>query len=95
MINLNINTEKMRSCGNEIIAKSEDLNTSFDNLYSRIDNMNKKTGEWVGNGANDFIAIIDKEKLDNYNVKNAIADYGNCLVKAADSFESAYNEVKL
>lgn len=92
---MNIDTEKIKKCGNDIIKLSNDLNDIIETLYSRISNMPITTGEWVGESAKNFAVRANKEKIDAVELKNKIFSFGNTLIECAEKYEVEANKVNI
>lgn len=92
---MNIDTDRIKKCGNDIIKLSNDLNEIIEVLYSRINNMPIKTGEWVGQSAKNFAIKANKEKVDMIELKNKIFGFGNVLIECAEKYETGINKVNI
>ena len=85
---LNLDTSKIKKTGEDIIKLSEELNEIIEALYLRIYNMNKTSGEWVGNSANLFVRqAILVDKKDAISLKNTLYKFGANLVNSANKYE--------
>ena len=62
-----IDTDKLREIGNNILSETNIFKSNIDFLYDRINNINSKTFEWVGNGANNFSSELYSKLSDNKN----------------------------
>lgn len=82
-----LDTNKMKKQGEEIIAKSEKINILLDEFYTRIANMPTKTEEWVGLSAKEFARISKIKKVDSMKIKSIIYNYGVALIKSANEYE--------
>ena len=87
MANLNVDTTKMRECGEDIMELSNELGENFEQLFTRLANIPAKTYEWVGNSANTFAMKANIEKSNYVKLKNDIYRFGKHLVESADSIE--------
>lgn len=86
---INIDTTKMRKCGQDMIKISQDLDQTMNNLYSRIYNMSNVTREWVG-GASELFAkqANDVEKKYAIELNRTIKQFGEVLYDCADKYDS-------
>lgn len=94
MTQINIDTTKIRECGTEIIELSKEMNEIITTMFTRINNMNVTTGEWVGASANLFTETAKIDELQYLNIKSNIYNYGKFLLDYADTMEQKINEVK-
>lgn len=92
---IDIDTEKIKECGNDIVKLSNDLNQIIENLYERIINMPTKTGEWQGNSAIDFSRRANIEKNQAISLKNCLYDFGLTLIENADKYNNEVNNTIL
>lgn len=88
-----IDTDKLREIGNNILSETNIFKSNIDFLYDRINNINSKTFEWVGNGANNF---IEKFNLD-FNYYNDIyvflREYGNYFIEFSNRIDDSIKKV--
>lgn len=90
---LNIDTEKTKQCGNDIIKLSRDLNFLLENLYSRIYNMPTITCEWVGGASELFVKQANSvEKPVAFEFKKTLYSFGMNLLEAAEEYERIIKE---
>lgn len=95
MANIDVDTVKIRECGNDILKLVSDLNDNIEELYDRIAKMPTKTFEWVGDSANEFVAIVNVEKTVYVEMKNTLQKYGKYLLDTADILEQTTNKNKV
>lgn len=89
---LNIDTAKIKKTGEDMIKLSEELSFIIDELYLRIYNMNKTTGEWVSNSAALYIKEVNSvDRKDAISFKNTLCEFGNNLVNSANKYEKEIN----
>ena len=88
MANIYVDTKILREKGTNVMKLALDLNEMLMSLYKRIGSMPLSTGEWVGETANEFVRILNVEKLQYFRLKDEIYKYGKILVASADVFES-------
>lgn len=94
MENLNIDTQKIRGCGQEIMRLSVELNEIITELFGHINTLNNKTGEWQGNSATQFIANANIDKIQYVKMQDSIYQSGKYLITYADVMEKVISEVK-
>lgn len=95
MASVNVDTVKLRECGNDVMQLSAHLNEVLNELYKRIDSMPEKTLEWTGNSAERFVQKLDMEKREYLKLKQIIYEYGKHMVIAADRYENAASKNRL
>lgn len=89
-----VDTIKMRECGQSIIDISNELNELFDGLFSRISNMPIKTFEWVGDSANAFVKTSKIDKIQYLTFDNEIYKLGKFLVDNSYYIEQDISKVE-
>lgn len=94
MENINIDTQKIRECGQDIMNLSVELNEIITVLFDHINTLNNKTGEWQGSSATKFIAAAGVDKIQYLKMKESIYQSGKYLTTYADSMERVINEVR-
>ena len=94
MKDINMDTQRIRECGNDIMSLSVELNEIITVLFNHINTLNNKTGEWKGNSANHFIADANIDKIQYLKMKDSIYQNGKYLTDYADSMEKIINEVR-
>lgn len=94
MENINIDTKKIRECGQDIMNLSVELNEIITLLFNHINTLSSKTGEWQGSSATKFIEYAGVDKIQYLKMKEAIYQSGKYLTTYADSMERVINEVK-
>jgi len=88
MAKLDIDTRKMRECGNEIMKLSISVGDDINNLFDRIQNIPTVTCEWVGQAAEAYASRAKKEKLVYLQFKDILYSYGKYLVDGAEELEN-------
>ena len=63
MGNLNVDTNKLRESGQDIIDLTRELSEEFEAFFSRVTNMSTRTLEWVGPSSEQFIKRTNIEKI--------------------------------
>lgn len=94
MENINIDTQKIRECGQDMMNLSVELNEIITAMFDHINTLNNKTGEWKGNSATRFIEYAGVDKIQYLKMKEAIYQSGKYLTTYADSMERVINEVR-
>ena len=84
---IDVDTEKLRQCGNDLIRLSQDLSQLSTGLYDRISNMPMITQEWIGNSSFDFASKAMTEKVDAVDLKNQLYVFGAYLIGISDKYE--------
>ena len=92
-MNIEIDTDKLREIGNDILNEANNYKTNIDYLKNRINNINPKTCEWIGSSALEF---IDKFNID-YNKYNDVyilfKEYGNYLIDCSNKIDNIIKKV--
>lgn len=94
MSEIYVDTDKMRTCGNEILKLVEEFKHTLDAMFTRIENVPLNTGEWVGDSAMLFANLANKDKVQYYNYATALYKYGKYLVDCADYYEKVISQVR-
>ena len=90
----NVDTNKIRECGNDIIRLSSELNELFTSLFERLILMPTNTKEWVGESANAFAESVKQDKLQYDRLKEAIYSEGKLLVEYEDQIEAQVRKME-
>ena len=93
-MNLNIDTQKMRECGNDLLMLTIELNTLFTELFERLEKISDVSGEWVGLSANQFISQVKVDKVQYFNLNNSIAKEAKLLINASDELDAYISKLK-
>lgn len=88
MMNLQVDTNKLKECGEDILILTKELKEEFEVLFTRISNMNTRTFEWVGKSANEYVRRTNIERIQYNKVVEVLNQYGKVLVSTADSFDT-------
>lgn len=94
MSDIYVDTEKMRTCGNEILGLVEEFKTTMETMFTRIENMPINTKEWVGDSAMLFANLANKDKVQYFNYATSLYKYGKYLVDCADYYEKTLNAIR-
>lgn len=87
-------TAKMRECGNNMNILIDSLKNTYDELFNRFENMNKTTGEWVGDSAERFILATRIEKKEYLDYISDLKEYANYLIENSDYIDSKLNDLR-
>lgn len=79
MAELKVDTVKMHECSKEIMDLSNTINETLTKIFDRFDNICTKTHEWSGDSETEFVKRLDIEKIDYYEFKDEIYQYGRYL----------------
>ena len=90
----NVDTNKIRDCGNDIIRLSCELNELFSSLFERLVLVPTSTKEWIGESANVFAENVKKDKLQYDRLKEAVYSEGKMLVEYADRIETQVRKME-
>lgn len=94
MEKLVVDTKKLNQDGKDIIALTKELSEAFTALFTRIENMNNKTFEWVGAASQEFIRRTNIEKIEYTKMINTLNKYGKTLVNAAQEYEEHIKKIR-
>lgn len=95
MAKVDVDTKKLRECGNDIIKLSVEIGETIDGLFNRIANMPVTTKEWFGPAATEFARRANIEKQDYVSVKSNISNFGKFLVAIADNYDYIIGQARL
>ena len=87
MIDINYDTSKMKSLGNNLISLSNNYVTLINALQARMRQMPTVSKEWVGPAAERFIRLVDLEMATYVELGTQITSYAEHLIQAADNIE--------
>ena len=94
MAEIDVDTIKMRECGNDIMQLATEIGQEFSTIFDRINGMNSKTFEWTGKAADAYISRTSKEKLQYFEFKDILYQYGKYLVDSSNDIDSTASKVK-
>ena len=94
MASLDVDTVKMRECGQEIIDITRNLNEQFNGLFSRISNIPLNTHEWVGESANEFVKLSKIDKAQYINFNNELYKLGKMLIDYSYYIENDIERIR-
>ena len=94
MLEVYADTEKMRSCGNDILQLVEEFKMTVNTMFTRIENIPVHTKEWVGESAQEFATKAMNDKIQYLNFANDLYKYGKYLLDCADYFDKTAQKVR-
>ena len=96
---MDINTVKMKECGNDLVKLSLSLKELYDALYDRIKYMSadpdtgKCTGEWQGIAAKSFSKTVFFDKEQIIGLRNTLHLFGDLMIESAENYEGRIKEL--
>ena len=94
MTKINIDTEKLKTCGEDIVTAASDFNTNVTSLFDRIYNVPNGTKEWIGTGAINYALSVIKEKKEYDTYGAELAKLGQCLIDFSDKLDEVVEKTK-
>lgn len=94
VIDINVDTQKIKQSGNEIIELSFELIEIINSFYGRINNIPTKTREWVGKESEYYSQLCQNEKIEYIKFFNSIRQLGESLVTYSNNLEERANSVE-
>lgn len=92
MAQIEIDTTKLKECGQNVMDLAIDIGEDFTQLFDRIKKMPYSTGEWVGPAAERYATNVGNEKALYMQVKDIIYSMGKFLFDNATEIESKINK---
>lgn len=92
MAQIEIDTTKVKECGQNVMELATEIGDDFTQLFDHIKKMPYSTGEWVGPAAEQYANNVGNEKALYMQVKDIIYSMGNFLVDNATEIESKINK---
>ncbi len=87
MQKINVNTEKLKECGNDMLNLAIELNQQIDGLFNELTNIENTC--WNGYSANEFVRFCKLDKKQYVKFKNNLYKEGKFLLDSAQMLESA------
>ena len=87
MARVNVDTNKMRECGSNIVNLSKEYLSIVNALFTRLSKVNEN-GEWSGLSADKFIENVNKNKNSYISLGNQLKRYGDVLIQSANNTDS-------
>ena len=91
---IDVNTNKLREAGNDIISLTNEINEIYNDIFSLIGDMPTKTGEWQGSSAVGFTMAAKIDKANYVMLNNDVKKYGNYLINYANKLDSKISRVR-
>lgn len=95
MSTIKADTGKMKEAGKRMIDLASQYDQKLVSFYSRINQINKKTGEWVGSDAERYIEDVNHSKVAYELVGKIIKEYAYLLINTADEIDTLAEETKI
>lgn len=95
MTKINVDTVKLSECGKDILSSVCYFNSNINGLYTKIYNVPRVTKEWVGVAANNYAAMLVKEKDQYINYGISMKKIANILIDYANDINIAIESTKI
>lgn len=95
MANIECDTKKIKSCGEDIVALADDFENIVQNLFTHINNIDKGEEGWKGEDADKYITSVIKDKEIYLTLYNSLKKLGLAYQETADKLEDTIRKVKL
>ncbi|MCI8588614.1 MAG: hypothetical protein HFG40_03075 [Bacilli bacterium] len=95
MSTIKADTVKMKDSGKRMIELASQYDQKLVSFYNRINQINKKTGEWVGVDAERYIADVNSSKIAYELVGKIIKEYAYLLINSAEEIDMLAEETKI
>lgn len=95
MERLNVDTERMQSCGSDIIRLTNELSNTIAEMYKYINNMPDVTLEWVGTPAIRFVQKLNNDRIDYNKFIEELSQYGVFLQNAASQLNDTAGRLRV
>ncbi len=88
---INIDTDKIVQCGNDLIKLSQDLNIIIQDMYAKINKV-IVSNTWVGESALEFVNKANQDKIQILNFQKNLYNYGLTLKNNSQRYDQdTYN----
>lgn len=94
MAEVKFNSEKICSCGEDIIKLVEELKLTYNTLFDRLSKVPGTTREWVGPTAEEYFNNVLKDKKMYMEYANDLYKYGKFLIDISRDNDNITNEVR-
>ncbi len=94
MTKIEWDTNKMRSCGEELVNLGNELNEAINCLFDRICGMPISTGEWIGKSAMEYSRLAKLDKTQYTTLKDELLNTGQFLISQANLIEGEITSLK-
>lgn len=88
MARMNVDTDKLRESGSNIISLSNEYLTAMNAIFSRLLNISENK-EWSGASADIFIEKIRVSKPYYISLGNQLKKYGEVIIESANDIDRA------
>ncbi len=86
MATINADTSKMIECGNDIIRKATECGNILNDVFNRLENINKTA--WSGVSADRYATQVHNQRNQYQILVNALINYGKVMRNAGDKLEN-------
>ncbi len=86
MATINADTSKMIDCGNDIIRKATQCGDVLNNVFNRLENIDKTA--WSGVTAQRYAQQVHNQRGQYQSLVNALINYGKVIKNAGDRLEN-------
>lgn len=90
-----IDTDKMYELGNDILDYLKTYKEDIDFLYTRINDIQSKTFEWVGNDLDKFIEKFNSDYKKLLDVYDSLNDFATCLIDSSELIQNTVNGMSI
>lgn len=95
MSTIKADTVKMKDAGKRMVGLASQYDQKLVSFYNRINQINKKTGEWVGRDAEKYIEDVNNSKTAYELVGKIIKEYAYLLISSAEEIDALAEETKI
>lgn len=90
MAKLDLDTDKLKECGTNIVNYSNDYSTLIDSFFDGLIKVTSD-GVWVGPAANQFVTNAKNAKAYYKKLTDELKKYGNTVLDLAESVNGSCN----
>lgn len=94
MANIEINTTKLRECGQDTVRLATEYVEIINDLFQRMYQVPTVTEEWVGTSSTNYANLVIQDKDQYIQYGNMLKKYGNSLINYADSVDEAIRNTR-
>lgn len=94
MAYIECDTKKLYSCGEDILTLTEDFKDIIEDLYIRLNNINKNENCWQGIDADKYVESVLKDKEVYTDFYNQLVKYGQLMKETAIKFDDTIKKDK-
>ena len=88
MKEMRIDIGRMEESGKKLLSLALRYDNQVSNFYERINQINRKTNEWIGPDVEKYIAAVNSSKISYELIGKIIKKYGEILVKNAQTINT-------